>query len=233
MSLTKIYKYKILLGAEKKYQELQKKVIPIYKKYAEVEFLYLANQDDPLSKTEIVRFFDKDAKAVMQKIDSDPLIKKLFADFKQTILDTSFSLTEETLTAEAYSAAGKPHHIEIYCKDLAKSTTFWRWFLVELGYKEYQKWDLGISFKLADTYVVFVQASDKHKDVEFHRCRPGLNHLAFHALNREQVDLIAVQLREKNIKILYEDKHPNKSNKEAYALYFEDPERIKVELVAE
>ncbi|MFN8790099.1 MAG: VOC family protein [Bdellovibrionales bacterium] len=130
------------------------------------------------------------------------------------------------------SAAGKPHHIEIYCSDLAKSEQFWSWFLGSLGYKSFQKWSGGISFKLAETYFVFVQAAEKHLSIPYHRCRPGLNHLAFHASSRRHVDQMTAQLKERNVSILYEDRHPHAGGSTSYAVFFEAPDRIKVELVA-
>jgi catechol 2,3-dioxygenase-like lactoylglutathione lyase family enzyme len=65
-----------------------------------------------------------------------------------------------------------------------------------------------------------------------HRCRVGLNHLAFHAKSKKQVDEITEKLQEKGINILYLDKHPYAGGENHYAVYFEDPDRIKVELVA-
>jgi catechol 2,3-dioxygenase-like lactoylglutathione lyase family enzyme len=69
-------------------------------------------------------------------------------------------------------------------------------------------------------------------DVPYHRCRVGLNHLAFHANSKEQVDDITAQLKQKGTKILYPDKHPFAGGGPHYAVYFEDPDRIKVEIVA-
>jgi catechol 2,3-dioxygenase-like lactoylglutathione lyase family enzyme len=69
-------------------------------------------------------------------------------------------------------------------------------------------------------------------DVSYHRSRVGLNHLAFHAASREQVDQITRKLKEKGISILYKDKHPFAGGDSHYAVFFEDPDRIKVELVA-
>ncbi|MBL7670320.1 MAG: VOC family protein [Bdellovibrionaceae bacterium] len=134
--------------------------------------------------------------------------------------------------SESVSSAGKPHHIELYCSDLKKSREFWSWFLSTLGYKQFQEWHEGISFKLADTYIVFVQEEAKHLDSIYNRCRPGLNHLAFHATSRQQVDELTSQLRERQVRILYEDRHPHAGGSGSYAVFFEDPERIKVELVA-
>ncbi|ARI77854.1 VOC family protein [Halobacillus mangrovi] len=127
---------------------------------------------------------------------------------------------------------GLLHHVEIYVSNLKKSESFWRWFLEELGYQSYQKWDEGQSWKLGETYLVFVQTKNKFLDVPYHRCRTGLNHLAFHASSRERVDKMTKMLKERGINILYENEHPFAGGEDYYAVYFEDPDRIKVEFVA-
>ncbi len=129
-------------------------------------------------------------------------------------------------------AAGLLHHVEINVSDLNRSIAFWGLFLEELGYTPFQEWENGKSWKLADTYLVFVQTEERFLDVSYHRSRVGLNHLAFYAESREHVDNITRKLKEKGIKILYEDRHPFAGGKEHYAVFFEDPDRIKVELVA-
>ncbi|MBP3041571.1 VOC family protein [Bacillaceae bacterium Marseille-Q3522] len=124
------------------------------------------------------------------------------------------------------------HHIEIYVSNLSESTKFWQWLLTELGYVQYQKWDSGISWKFENTYIVFVQAEQRFLDIPYHRCRVGLNHIAFFAKSKNHVDEITRKLCEKGVKILYQDKHPYAGGKNHYAVYFEDPDRVKVELVA-
>ncbi|MEH7386029.1 VOC family protein [Bacillus sp. JJ1521] len=124
------------------------------------------------------------------------------------------------------------HHVEIYVSNLEKSNVFWGWFLTELGYQKYQEWDSGVSWKYGETYLVFVQVEERFADVPYHRCRVGLNHLAFHARSKEHVDEVTQMLREKGIPILYADRTPYAGGKDYYAIYFEDPDRIKVELVA-
>ena len=127
--------------------------------------------------------------------------------------------------------AGVLHHIEIYVSDLDRSVEFWRWFLERLGYMPYQSWDKGRSWQLGSTYLVFVQTEVAYRDVAYHRKRTGLNHLAFHAESQAQVDEITEELRARDVRILYEDKHPYAGGPDHYAVYFEDPDRIKVELV--
>ncbi|WP_392389016.1 VOC family protein [Gorillibacterium timonense] len=127
---------------------------------------------------------------------------------------------------------GTLHHIEIYVSDLNRSTEFWGWFLTELGYSLYQEWEEGRSWKLDDTYLVFVQAQEQHLGIPYHRSRVGLNHLAFHARSRDHVDEMTEKVRSRGMNVLYEDRHPYAGGDSYYALFFEDPDRIKVELVA-
>ncbi|MBU8788449.1 MULTISPECIES: VOC family protein [Bacillus] len=124
------------------------------------------------------------------------------------------------------------HHIELYVSDLERSKHFWGWFLEELGYEVYQRWEGGISWKANGAYIVFVQAQGEFLKAGYHRRRVGLNHLAFQAASREQVDEITEQLIRRGYQLLYEDRHPFAGGSGHYALYTEDPDRIKVELVA-
>ena len=104
---------------------------------------------------------------------------------------------------------GVIHHVEIYVSDLKKTIEFWSWFLEELGYDVFQKWDSGISWRLGETYIVFVQTEERFLDVPYHRSRVGLNHLAFHATSREQVDDVTHQLNAKGVTIRSSDMHPD------------------------
>jgi len=128
---------------------------------------------------------------------------------------------------------GLLHHVEIYVSDLEQSREFWTWLLEEVDYQIYQDWDEGFSLKLGDTYIVFVQTEEKYNETIYHRCQSGLNHLAFHGGTRNDVDILTTKLRERGITILYEDRHPFAGGLDYYAVYFEDPDRIKVEFVAD
>lgn len=124
------------------------------------------------------------------------------------------------------------HHVEIYVSDLKRSVAFWSWLLCDqLGYREYQRWESGVSYRNGDTYLVFVQAEDRFLEPTYHRCRVGLNHLAFHGRSKAHVDELTNELKKRDCKILYSDKHPQ-AGSSSYAVFFEDPDRIKVEVVA-
>ena len=125
---------------------------------------------------------------------------------------------------------GALSHVEVYVKDIKPTLEFWGWLLGELGYKPFQQWESGASFILGETYIVFVQAEQRFCDIPYHRCRPGLNHLAFQAGSREFVDEITQKLRAKGVTILYQDRHPFAGGKDCYGVFFEDPDRMKVEI---
>lgn len=124
---------------------------------------------------------------------------------------------------------GQLHHVELYASDFEASVRFWDWLLVDyLEYDLQNEWDEGCSWINGSTYIVLVQASEP--DHRFDRQSPGLNHLAFHAGSRELVDEITVGIRRReDATVLYEDQHPYAGG--YYALYCENPEGIKVEVV--
>ena len=128
---------------------------------------------------------------------------------------------------------GAIHHIELYVSDLKQSVNFWEWLLTDkFNYTRFQVWDKGISFKLGGTYIVFVQTEEKYLSNTYNRKNTGLNHLAFHCNTRQFVDHLATALNDRGINILYSDKHPFAGGENYYAVFFEDPDRIKVEVRA-
>ncbi|MCW2972670.1 MAG: hypothetical protein JWN72_943 [Thermoleophilia bacterium] len=135
-------------------------------------------------------------------------------------------------TASAAARVGLLHHVELNVSDLERSTAFWGWLLESLGYEPYTKWATGQDWRLGDTYLVFVQADERFLADGYHRGRVGINHLAFHGRSRQHVDELAVELRARGVTVLYEDRHPFAGGPSYYAVFFEDPDRIKVELVA-
>lgn len=124
---------------------------------------------------------------------------------------------------------GRLHHLELYVSDLERSLAFWRWLLAELGYERFEAWAGGESWKLGPTYIVFVQVADAFREPAYDRRRVGLNHLAFHVATREEVDRLATEISRPDRRLLYTERYPSD---DYYAVYFEDPDGIKVELVA-
>jgi len=127
---------------------------------------------------------------------------------------------------------GLLHHVEMYVGDLEVTKAFWTWLLVEeLGYEIFQEWPQGISYKLGQTYLVFVQTEDQYLDPVYHRKHSGLNHLAFHGESPEMIDQLRAKLEQKGVVLLYPERYPYAGGQGHYAVFFEDPNRMKVEVV--
>ena len=127
---------------------------------------------------------------------------------------------------------GALHHVEVYVSDLGRSAAFWGPLLAGLGWSPYQEWPGGRSWRLGPTYLVLVQAPGDTLSHGFDRRRVGLNHLAFHAASPGEVASLTGDLRRRGVRVLYEDRHPFAGGAGHCAVFFEDPDGIKVEVAA-
>ena len=123
-------------------------------------------------------------------------------------------------------------HIEVYVSDLERSIGFWTPLMLHLGY-EPDRWSEGINYRCAqEPYLSLLAAPAEHISAGYHRKRIGLNHIAFKAESTAQVDVIASWAKNAGHTILYEDKYPFATAPDYYAFFCEDPDRMKVEVVA-
>lgn len=125
---------------------------------------------------------------------------------------------------------GKVSHVEIYVSDYGKSIRFYDSILIPLG------WERLVCQKSHTTYsdgqmkIVFCPTEEKYLKDGYHRKRIGLNHLAFYAESKDQVDhLFEKILKPNKIACLYEGQPKGESD--YYAVFFEDPDRLKIEVV--
>lgn len=124
------------------------------------------------------------------------------------------------------------HHVELNVSNLKKSRVFWSWLLERLGYQLFQEWDKGFSYKDKENYLVFVQAETAFLKDGYHRKQIGLNHLAFWVDTEEEVNQLRAELLKRECPILYSDRFPFAGGENHYAVFFEYPDRVKVEVVA-
>ena len=130
-------------------------------------------------------------------------------------------------------AGGVLHHLELYVRDLEVSAEFWGWLLAQLGYEPLEEWDEGISWRPADQEpgsLALVLAPEGAGDLD--RRSVGLNHVAFAVASRAAVDALTEGLQGRGVRILYPDRHPYAGGRDHYAVFFEDPDGLKVEVVA-
>jgi catechol 2,3-dioxygenase-like lactoylglutathione lyase family enzyme len=124
------------------------------------------------------------------------------------------------------------HHLDLNVRDLGTSERFYRDLLHRFGLQEIERAEHWVSFGTDSCYITLVQTGEPFLYHGFHRKRIGVNHLAFPALTQRAVDELHAWLVGRGVTILYggpmdmgTEEAPN------YAVYFEDPDRMKLEYV--
>ncbi|QCX80670.1 hypothetical protein C9F11_35435 [Streptomyces sp. YIM 121038] len=128
-------------------------------------------------------------------------------------------------------ATGTLHHVEIWVPDLARAVTSFGWLLEALGHTEFQRWHTGRSWRLGATYLV-LEESPALTSARHDRCRPGLNHLAFHVRDAHAVEALAAEAPRHGWTLMFPDRHPHAGGEQTYAAYLENTDGFEVELVA-
>ncbi|MEU5596370.1 VOC family protein [Streptomyces sp. NPDC020298] len=123
------------------------------------------------------------------------------------------------------------HHVELWVPDLARAEHEWGWLLARLGYHPYQQWEHGRSWRQGPSYLV-VEQSPALSGTRHDRMRPGLNHLAFHAGTRDDVDALTAQAPAHGWTPLFADRYPHAGGPEHYAAYLVNTDGFETELVA-
>ncbi|MBP9821839.1 MAG: VOC family protein [Candidatus Pacebacteria bacterium] len=127
-------------------------------------------------------------------------------------------------------------HIEINVSNLESSKKFYSSILL------YLKWVTSldskdcVGFKGPDkTSLFLVQTETEFSSTQFHRKNVGLNHIAFRVNSKEEVNLFCDFLKLNSIPTLYTDGAKDYSleygMEEYFSVFFEDPDRIKLEVV--
>lgn len=124
----------------------------------------------------------------------------------------------------------KLSHIDLSVSHYKKSILFYDQVLLSLG------WEKLISRTDHTTYtdgtlkIIVSPVEEAYKSFGYHRKRIGLNHIALYAETKESVDDFYREILQKNnILTLYHEGASGDNN--YYSLFFEDPDRIKIELV--
>jgi catechol 2,3-dioxygenase-like lactoylglutathione lyase family enzyme len=127
---------------------------------------------------------------------------------------------------------GAIHHVELWVPNLDRAIASWGWLLTALGYRMFQDWPGGRSWQSGHAYIV-VEQSPARTASRHDRCRPGLNHLAFHVPSRRQVDELTAEALLHGWRLMFSDLHPYAGGPQHYAAYLENADGFEVELVAD
>lgn len=124
----------------------------------------------------------------------------------------------------------KLSHIEINASDYAKSIRFYDIILIPLGWKRLVCTSDCTTYSDGSMKFIISPTDSKYLSHGFHRKRIGLNHLAFSVSSSNVIDdFYRNTLQLNSIECLYE-RTPS-GDQEYYAVFFEDPDRIKIEVV--
>ncbi|MDR3082176.1 MAG: VOC family protein [Streptomyces sp.] len=126
---------------------------------------------------------------------------------------------------------GTLHHVELWVPDLDRALASLGWLLEALGHTPFQSWDAGRSWRLGPTYLVIEQSPALTAE-QHDRCRPGLNHLAFHVEDAATVEKLTVDAAQHGWHLLFPERHPYAGGGQHYAAYLENDDGFEVELVA-
>lgn len=121
-------------------------------------------------------------------------------------------------------------HIGINLSSEERCFPFWQDLLT---YLEFRLMLDGNHFDANDghTFLCFSTTKAGYLDPPFHRKHTGLNHIAFSVTSHQEVDrFVKEYLEPHNIPMLYGGAKEYDYAPGYYAVYFEDPDRIKVEV---
>src|SRR4051794_9595773 len=124
------------------------------------------------------------------------------------------------------------HHVELWVPDLGRAGPRWGWLLETLGWTPDRTWADGRTCASGDVYLVPEQSPAMVSGAGHDRMRAGLNHLAFHAAGRADVDKVAAAGPEHGWSLMFGDRHPYAGGPDHYAAFLEDADGFEVEIVA-
>lgn len=125
------------------------------------------------------------------------------------------------------------YHIQVNISDPKKSLPFYKNFFKYFEYKIIDEGESYIGVINGTTDFWIMETEKEYKNSPFHRKNTGLNHLAFKVGTKNDVNKFVEQfLKPRDIKPLYDSPKPvPEYMKDYYAVFFEDPDRIKLEVM--
>jgi catechol 2,3-dioxygenase-like lactoylglutathione lyase family enzyme len=136
-------------------------------------------------------------------------------------------------TAPTIPGAGGVHHVFLSVNNLARSRPFYAALMPRLGYPA--MWDyageLSVGWLSPGGSFWIKQADARYVEDTFSKDRVGLCEVAFRAENREQVDALARDVEQWGGTILAPPHEYPEYVPGYYAVFFSDPDGIKLEFV--
>ncbi len=124
-------------------------------------------------------------------------------------------------------------HLDLTVKDLAVSVAFYEKVLGALGFRRiaYESDEHDINWANAQLSIGLYEAAPEERNVAHTRRRPGFHHLALRARTRADVDEFHAFLVREGLAVLDPPAEYPKYGTDYYAIFFVDPDGMKLELV--
>ena len=123
------------------------------------------------------------------------------------------------------------YHVQINVSDAGRSIPFYKALFAYLEYTAIMETRdlLGVSNGTTDFWMI--ETPSERRVTPFHRKNTGLNHVAFGAGRREDVDRFVEEfLKPRGIAPLYDSPRDYPEYRTGYyGVFFEDPDRLKIE----
>jgi glyoxylase I family protein len=121
-------------------------------------------------------------------------------------------------------------HVDLTVRDLARSIRFYEKVLGELGFRRIPH-ESYVDWANAHVSIGIYEAAPEERDAVFSRRRVGLHHLALRAKSRADVDRLHEFLVREGVTILDPPAEYPEYGPQYYAVFFADPDGMKLELV--
>ena len=121
-------------------------------------------------------------------------------------------------------------HIDLTVNDLSASHPFYEKVLREMGFRRAPDDGHSVIFHNGITSLAIRAAREDVRGAAFNRYRVGLHHLAFRAARRRDVDDFYAFLNTQGLPVLDAPAEYPEYGSDYYAVFFADPDGIKLEL---
>lgn len=122
-------------------------------------------------------------------------------------------------------------HIDLTVNDLERSAAFYETVLTALGFRRFSHPSEMISWSNGKLSITLRPSSSQARDTAFDRYRVGLHHLAFKARSRSEIDALHDLLVREGLPVLDPPAEYPQYGAAYYAVFFADPDGIKLEYV--
>jgi glyoxylase I family protein len=122
-------------------------------------------------------------------------------------------------------------HVDLTVNDIARSTAFYSYVLEALGFKRFAHPAEHVSWSNGKLSITIRPAAADVTRAQFNRYRVGLHHLAFKLKARGDVDGLHRLLLDRSLTVLDPPAEYPEYGADYYALFFADPDGLKLEAV--